>query len=87
MTASDAPDADLTKRAIRNAKCIAADGRSRLDISIRHPAAGDAVHVYAKTVVEAARRGGYDKHARYSGARFTPFVLETLGGVNGEARH
>jgi hypothetical protein len=65
------------------------EGGSRhwIDVSVRHPAAGDAVNLAAKRAGEAARRGEKDKHARYPGDRLTPFVVEVPGRLGGEARH
>jgi hypothetical protein len=64
------------------------DGRRWIDVSVRHPAAGDAsaVGVAAKRAGEASRRGELEKHARYPGNRLTPFVLEVPGSIGAEAR-
>ena len=64
------------------------DGRRWLDVSVRHPAAGDAntVKVAARRAGESSRRGEREKHERYPGPRLTPFVVETPGRLGAEAR-
>ena len=62
--------------------------RRWLDISICHPAAGNASQVTAaaKRNAEAARRGEREKHARYPGAALIPFVVEAGGRLGSEGR-
>ena len=76
------------ERAILDLEYQDDDGRRWLDVSIRHPAAGTQaeLRVAARRDGEASRRGERDKHARYPGARLTPFVLEAGGRMGAEAR-
>ena len=59
-----------------------------LDLSVRHPAAGEAAQVTrsARRNGEASRRGEREKHARYPGERLTPLVFEAQGRVGAEAK-
>ena len=64
------------------------DGTRWIDVSIRHPAAGNATEVRnaARRDGEASRKGERIKHERYPGSRLTPFVVETPGRIRAEAR-
>ena len=64
------------------------DGDYWIDVSIRHPAAGDATNLRnaAKRDGEASRRGEREKHTRYPGQRLIPFIVETPGRIGAEAR-
>ncbi len=64
------------------------DGRRRIDVTVRHPAAGDAaaVRAAARREGEAGRRAERAKHERYPSARLTPFTVETPGRLGAEAR-
>ena len=81
------PDGQL-ERAILDLEYQEDDGARWLDVSVRHPAAGTQaeLHVAARRDGEASRRGEREKHARYPGARLTPFVLEAGGRLGAEAR-
>ena len=81
-------DRDPTERAVLDLEYQAEDGRLWLDISVRHPAAGNTSEVAtaARRDGEAARRGEREKHTRYPGDRLVPFVLECGGRLGGEAR-
>ena len=76
------------ERAILDVEYSDADGRMWMDITIRHPAAGNGcqLRAAARKDGEACRRGEREKHARYPGGRLIPFALETGGRVGGEAR-
>jgi len=65
-----------------------ADGRRWVDVTVRHPAAGDesAVRVAARRPGEASRRAEREKHERYPGERLTAFAVETAGRLGAEAR-
>jgi hypothetical protein len=82
------PTIDPLERAILDLEYHDGSGRKWIDVSIRHPAAGDAAAVgaAARRDGEAARRGERDKHLRYPGAALVPFVVEVFGRVGGEAR-
>ena len=86
------PEADsqveAVERAVLDIEYQDADGRRWLDISVRHPAAGngDEVRLAARRDGEASRRGERDKHRRYPGERLTPFVIEVGGRLGAEAR-
>ena len=66
------------------------DGAARrwVDVTVRHPAAGNASEVTqaARRAGEAARRGEREKHERYPGEQLTAFAVETYGRVGAEAR-
>jgi hypothetical protein len=80
---------DGMERAILDLEYQEADGRTWIDVSIRHPMAGTdgEVRAAARRDGEASRRGERQKHARYPGERLVPFVLETSGRMGAEARH
>ena len=63
------------------------DGRRWIDVSVRHPAAGDAAAVRkaVRRDGEAAQRGEKTKHERYPGDWLTPFVVEIPGRLVAEA--
>ena len=79
---------DPVERAVLDVEYDDADGRRWIDVTIRHPAAGDAAAVYAasRRPGEAARRAEREKHHRYPGDRLTAFAVETTGRLGGEAR-
>ena len=85
---SQRPGRDPIERAILDIEYPAEDGRMWLDITVRHPAAGDtaALHTAARRNGEASRRGEREKHSRYPGERLVPFALECGGRMGGEAR-
>ena len=85
---SPTPTGDGIERAILDIEYSEADGRTWIDVSVRHPAAGEASDVRraAKKDGEASRRGEQEKHARYPGSRLVPFVVEMQGRVGAEAR-
>ena len=64
------------------------DGDYWIDVSVRHPAAGNTTNLRnaAKRDGEASRRGEREKHTRYPGQRLIPFVMETPGRIGAEAR-
>ena len=64
------------------------DGRRWIDVTVRHPAAGDAAAVRsaARRDGEAGRKAERAKHDRYPGDRLTAFVVETPGRIGAEAR-
>ena len=76
------------ERAVLDIEYQDADGRRWLDVSVRHPAAGEGgdVRVAARRDGEASRRGERDKHSRYPGERLTPFIIEVGGRLGAEAR-
>ena len=78
----------VLERAILDVEYDDTDGRRWLDVTVRHPAAGDepAVRAAARRPGEAARRAERAKHARYPGERLTAFAVETGGRLGGEAR-
>ena len=64
------------------------NGRCWIDVSARHPAAGDASALRAASHKdgEATRRAERAKHERYPGPQLVPFVVETPGRIGAEAR-
>ena len=81
------PDRPCVERAILDIEYAGEDGRTWMDISIRHSAAGShsELNAAARRNGEAARRGERAKHARYPGERLCPFVLECGGRWGGGA--
>ena len=79
---------DEIEQAILDMEHDDADGRRWLDISIRHPSAGNLSQLAAaaRRDGEASRRGDREKHSRYPGDRLTPFVIEAGGRLGVEAR-
>ena len=77
-----------TERAVLDVEYTDDDGRRWLDVTVRHPAAGDAaaVRLAAKKDGEATRRAERGKHESYPGQRLTPFAVETPGRIGAEAR-
>ena len=63
-------------------------GQHWIDVSVRHPAAGNATDLRnaAKRDGEASRRGEREKHVRYPGNRLTPFIVEAPGRIGAETR-
>jgi hypothetical protein len=76
------------ERAILDVQYEDVDGRRWVDVTVRHPAAGDeaAVRVAARRPGEASRRAEREKHERYPGERLTAFAVETAGRLGAEAR-
>ena len=60
-------------------------GRAYIDVTVRHPAAGDisAVRAAARKDGESKRRAEQQKHERYPGPLLTPVVVETPGRLGG----
>ena len=85
---SQRPGRDPIERAILDIEYPADDGRLWLDITVRHPAAGEPSQICtaSRRDGEASRRGEREKHIRYPGSRLIPFALETGGRVGGEAQ-
>ena len=81
-------EVDGIERAILDIEYSECDGRTWIDVSVRHAAAGSApdVRTAARRDGEAARRGEREKHSRYPGERLVPFVLEAQGRIGAEAR-
>ena len=79
---------ERTEQAVLDIRYQDLDGRRWVDVSVRHPGAGNASEVSAAAGRdgEAARRGERAKHTRYPGDRLTAFVVESSGRVGGEAR-
>ena len=79
---------DPVERAILDVEYADADGRRWIDVTVRHPVAGDTAAVYtaSRRPGEAARRAEREKHHRYPGDRLTAFVVEATGRLGGEAR-
>ena len=82
------PWQDPVERAVLDVEYQADAGRMWLDVTVRHPAAGDADAVLAASRKdgEASRRAEREKHARYPGEQLTPFALEIGGRIGAEAR-
>ena len=82
------PGLDPVERAILDIEYAADDGRRWIDVTVRHPAAGDAaaVQACARRDGEASRRAERSKHDRYPGEQLTAFAVETPGRVGAEAR-
>ena len=76
------------ERAILDVQYEDVDGRRWVDVTVRHPAAGDepAVRVAARRPGEASRRAEREKHDRYPGERLTAFAVESAGRLGAEAR-
>jgi hypothetical protein len=79
---------DSTERAILDVEYAAEEGRRWIDVTVRHPNAGDRAAVLAacRRDGEATRRAERSKHQRYPGAQLTAFALETPGRVGAEAK-
>ena len=77
-----------TERAVLDIEYTDDEGRRWLDVTVRHPAAGDdsALRWAARKDGEATRRAERGKHERYPGPRLTPFAVETPGRIGAEAR-
>ena len=82
------PGTDPIERAILDIQFTDGNERRWIDVSIRHPAAGNASELCAasRRAGQAARRGERAKHERYPGSQLTAFVVETCGHLGGEAR-
>ena len=76
------------ERAILDVEYVGPEGRHWIDVTVRHPAAGDesAVRAAARKDGTACRRAELQKHQRYPGDNLTPFAVETPGRVGAEAR-
>ena len=85
---SQRPGRDPIEKAILDIEYGALDGRTWLDVTVRHAAAGNAseVNTASRRDGEASRRAERDKHARYPGSRLVPFAIECGGRIGGEAR-
>ena len=77
-----------TEQAVLDIEYIDDDGRRWIDVTVRHPCAGDenTVRLAARKDGEASRRAEREKHERYPGPRLTPFAVETPGRLGAEAR-
>jgi hypothetical protein len=77
-----------TEHAVLDLEYTDEDGRRWIDVTVRHPAAGDVVarRAAARKDGEATRRAEREKHERYPGPRPTPFAVETAGRIGAEAR-
>ena len=77
-----------TEHAVLDLEYTDDDGRRWIDVTVRHPAAGDAaaIRIAARRDGEATRRAERCKHDRYPGPRLTPFAVETPGRIGAEAR-
>jgi len=82
------PGQDPIETAVLDLEYSAEDGRRWLDVTVRHPAAGDqaAVRACSRKDGEASRRGEREKHERYPGPQLTPFAVETPGRMGAEGR-
>ena len=76
------------ERAILDLEYVGPEGRRWIDVTVRHPAAGDesAVRAAARKDGSASRRAERQKHQRYPGANLIPFAVETPGRLGAEAR-
>ena len=76
------------ERAVLDVEYTGDEGRRWIDVTVRHPAAGDAAaaRLASRKDGEATRRAERGKHERYPGPRLTPFAVETPGRVGAEAR-
>ena len=83
-----APNQDPIERAILDIEYAAEEGRRWIDVTVRHPTAGDAVaqRAASRKDGEAGRRAEREKHERYPGEQLTAFALETHGRIGAEAR-
>ena len=83
-----APNEDPTERAVLDLEYGAEGGRHWLDVTVRHPAAGDAAAVLgaSRKDGEATRRAERCKHERYPGSQLTALAFETPGRLGAEAR-
>ena len=81
-------EAGQTERAVLDLEYTDVDGRRWIDVTVRHPAAGDssAVRAAARRDGEASRRAERAKHERYPGPRLVAFAVETPGRLGAEAR-
>ena len=79
---------DAIERAVLDIEYVGEDGRQWLDVTVRHPAAGDnsSVRRAARKDGEATRRAEREKHQRYPGPQLTPFAVESPGRLGAEAR-
>jgi hypothetical protein len=76
------------ERAVLDVEYATPEGRRWIDVTIRHPAAGDlaAVRASGRRDGEASRRAEKTKHERYPRRQLTAFAVETPGRVGAEAR-
>ena len=79
---------DQVERAILDVEYASEEGRRWIDVTVRHPAAGDnaAVRAACRRDGEATRRAERSKHQRYPGPQLTAFALEAPGRVGAEAK-
>ena len=82
-----AANEDPIERAILDVEYATEGGRCWIDVTVRHPAAGDesAVRSAGRRDGEASRRAERAKHERYPGPQLVPFALETPGRMGAEA--
>ena len=76
------------ERAVPDVEYVGPEGRHWIDVTVRHPAAGDesVVRAAARKDGAACRRAELQKHQRYPGDNLTPFAVETPGRLGAEAR-
>ena len=77
-----------TEQAVLDIEYVGPDGRAYIDVTVRHPAAGDIASVRAASRRDGTttRRAERQKHERYPGQSLTLFVVETTGRLGAEAR-
>jgi len=82
------PGEDPLERALLDVEYTDELERRWIDVTVRHPAAGNAAHVAAaaRRAGEASRRAERTKHERYPGPQLTAFAVELPGRLGGEAR-
>ena len=80
--------ANTVEHAVLDIEFTDTNGRCWIDVSVRHPAAGDAsaLRAASRKDGEASRRAERAKHERYPGPQLVPFVVETPGRIGAEAR-
>ena len=80
--------ANSAEHAVLDIEFTDTNGRCWIDVSVRHPAAGDAsaLRAASRKDGEASRRAERAKHDRYPGPQLVPFVVETPGRIGAEAR-
>lgn len=76
------------EQAVLDLEFVGPSGRTYIDVTVRHPAAGGAaaVRAAARKDGEATSRAERQKNERYPGPLLTPFVVETPGRLGAEAR-
>ena len=85
---AEGPGPPVLERAVLDLQYAEVDGPWWVDVTVRHPAAGDdaAVRAAARRTGEASRRAEREKHSRYPGDRLTAFAVEIGGRLGAEAR-